>query len=248
MVQLIVPQTKVGFNYIHQIPITSFNAVTLNKTKVNFNYILENSDVIKLDNRTGDIWIDSQFDKIETPATNIITAMSNNNKRMSARMSLTLIPIQVQTINDFCLKYSSNLCFWDSVLYTVAEETTISTKKIGALGPKGYPKICPNYQIKYQLVNGTEYVTIKDNDLYTKIRFDHDSFFPGPSLNIHVQCQIRKDRNEVNSLTEIVDKVVHLNILDRNDNAPRVQGKGFITINLDEPHFYKVGSLKQKNP
>lgn len=136
------------------------------------------------------------------------------------------------------------MCFFDNILYTTVEDDDNNTnkkfikKKIGEIGPKSFYKLCENFIINYNLINATEYVQILNNTLYSKSTFDHDIFKPGPNLIVEVQCN-------VNIFTENLSrrKLLHINVLDKNDNSPYLQDHNLIDIYLDEPHFVKVIKL-----
>lgn len=70
-------------------------------------------------------------------------------------MTLTINPLPIQNINEFC-KNLENICYWDSVLYTVVENN--SNVLLGPIGPGKYAKLCPQYGIKYRLLNGKLYL------------------------------------------------------------------------------------------
>ena len=70
-----------------------------------------------------------------------------------AKMSFTVIPIEVKTLDEYCQDLE-NMCFWDSVMYQVSENYSRKNHSIGAVGPTFYKFVCPQLQIKYILLNG----------------------------------------------------------------------------------------------
>lgn len=83
----------------------------------------------------------------------------------------------------------------------------------------------------------TTYFAIESNMLITNTRFDHDTTSPGPTINTVVKCQVS---NSINDRVAVRDRLLRINVLDRNDNPPEIQNEEEISIKLEDPHFKKV--------
>lgn len=70
-----------------------------------------------------------------------------------ARVSVILSPIEPLDVKEFCERYSSKLCFWDSVLYNIPENNHLA-EEVGALAPSAYRRLCPRASLEYRLLNG----------------------------------------------------------------------------------------------
>lgn len=98
--------------------------------------------------------------------------------------------------------------------------------------------VVPGLFIKENFVQlATTYFAIESNVLMASTRFDHDSVSPGPIINTIVKCEVL---NKLNHQVAVRDKLLRVNVLDRNDNPPEIQAVEDISIKLDDPHFRKV--------
>lgn len=101
-----------------------------------------------------------KYPYLEMSTTSIISATRVANGTFidgttSARMTLTINPLPLSNVHEFCQEIDK-ICFWDSILYTVVENN--ANLMLGAIGPVKYRKICPQYDIKYRLLNGKQYL------------------------------------------------------------------------------------------
>jgi hypothetical protein len=87
-----------------------------------------------------------------------ITAQKSPNQAPSAIMSVSLNyePFR-NTTKDVCREYSNQLCFWNTVTFQIAEndaDVNRTDQKLGQLSSKFFRMLCPNADVRYNLVNG----------------------------------------------------------------------------------------------
>ncbi|XP_063699474.1 uncharacterized protein LOC134830049 [Culicoides brevitarsis] len=182
-----------------------------------FYYEIEpgNTGALRIDKKTGELWIGPNFTAVEDTTTILINVKSDL-KVVLARISVTLTPIEPANVEEFCDKYTSKLCFFDSVLYNIPENNRLM-EEVGVLGPTAYKKICPQATIEYAMMNGTDYFTVINDTLITKNALDHENFNPGPEITIKVQCNVQ---SHAKSTIHTHFHTFAVNILDLNDNGP----------------------------
>lgn len=73
--------------------------------------------------------------------------------------------------------------------------------------------------------------------LLTNTRFDHDSTSPGPTISAVIKCEVL---NRFQNQVAAREKLLRINVLDRNDNPPEIQTEEEIYIKIEDPHFRKV--------
>lgn len=155
-------------------------------------------------------------------------------------MLLIIEPLKSNTLSEFCKVYMYKICFWDTITYRT-KENHVGQKfitKIGDIGPNVYQHLCSEYMIKYKLLNGTQYLSIKDNSIFSNANLDRDTHYPGACLLAEIECSVQRSPNDIPS---IFRKTIQINILDRNDNHPYVQANhNQIDIVLNRPQFDKV--------
>lgn len=194
------------------------------------------------------------------------TSSESSAIRMSsAKMTLKIRTQPVRTMAEYC-ENISNLCFWETAAYKIAENSVEWNQSVGDLGPNIHKYLCPEYSVKYVLLNGetlknyiyfveegykeqiffvffctflaTTYFSIHNNRLFTNTRFDHDTNAPGPQMTARVQCQVTQRRN---SVIQLRDRLLHFTVLDRNDNQPELHSsESNISVQLDSPYFRNV--------
>lgn len=94
------------------------------------------------------------------------------------------------------------------------------------------------YTENFHFNSATTYFAIESNMLMAHTRFDHDAVSPGPIINSVVKCEVFNRLS--NQVVAVRDKLLRINVLDRNDNPPEIQAAEEISIKLDDPHFRKV--------
>lgn len=157
VVQMALPVSKNSLNILRQSPITKISAESLIKYgNSSYTYDLDYSDgdYLKIDAKTGDVWITGDLTKMENTTIFIISAKEMSGHLIGARMTLQIEPIKNVTLEQFCENLKLKICFWDSVLYTMAEEEVIDDKEIGDIGPTSYQLLCPTLDVTYTLLNG----------------------------------------------------------------------------------------------
>lgn len=87
----------------------------------------------------------------------------------------------------------------------------------------------------FSLQLASEFITVKNNKLFTTAPLNHEMMSPGPDLQVTVQCTIKSD-----SITQLHSKVFNVTVVDRNDNLIRVQDS-VTNLTLSSPYFVKVG-------
>lgn len=120
-----------------------------------FYYELEknsNAGALRIDRNTGELWIGSNFTVVEDTTTFIVNVKSELNAVL-ARVSVILSPLEPANVEEFCEKYTSKLCFFDTVLYNKPENNSLK-KEVGVLGPTAYKKLCPKAKVEYAMLNG----------------------------------------------------------------------------------------------
>lgn len=62
---------------------------------------------------------------------------------------------QTSSLAHYCQNVT-NLCFWESVSYKIAENSVAWNQSVGDLGPDMHTYLCPDYFVKYVLLNGKD--------------------------------------------------------------------------------------------
>ncbi|XP_053666827.1 uncharacterized protein LOC128715930 [Anopheles marshallii] len=215
-----------------------------------YSYAIEsppNTEYLKVDSGTGALWITSQIYTLSNVTEFVIVAVNASVNSPfahgvipAARLTLTIDPVPVaeDSLDSFCEHHPERACFWDTAQYRVAENGPRGWT-IGAVGPTFYRRLCPQHRPKYELLLSTaghrndsnEYLLLDPNEgtLRTKVSFDHDTHAPGPTLQASVRCtlqQVPPSDTELQSFkgeSQIVDRTITVNVLDRNDNLPRLE-------------------------
>lgn len=88
----------------------------------------------------------------DTAATTTSTTTTANGQRQSARMSLNIAKHRGGRW-DYCAD-PAGVCFYDAVVYKIAENSVMHNQTVGALGPRIYRHLCPELDVEYELLNG----------------------------------------------------------------------------------------------
>uniref|UniRef100_A0A182VUC7 Protein kinase domain-containing protein n=1 Tax=Anopheles minimus TaxID=112268 RepID=A0A182VUC7_9DIPT len=212
-----------------------------------YSYAIESppdTEYLKVDSRTGALWITSQIYTLSNVTEFVIVAVNSSvgspfahGVMPAARLTLTIDPVPVaeDSLDSFCEHHPERACFWDTAQYRVAENGPLGWT-IGAVGPAFYLRLCPQHRPKYELLvsppgNSKEYLLLDPNEgtLRTKVSFDHDTHAPGPILQAGVRCTLQQlpsvvtDVKATKAESQIVDRTITVNVLDRNDNLPRLE-------------------------
>ncbi|CRL00904.1 CLUMA_CG014154, isoform A [Clunio marinus] len=150
----------------------------------------EKVSFLELDRITGQLWFkQNNWSRDEENSHNLVVTAKKSNGE-AARMTLDMKIIKIDDINGFCGKF---LCFYESITYHTVEDFNNSFKphEIGSLAPKIYGRLCKFFDVRYELVNATDFITIKNNKLFTSAPLNHEMMSPGPELKIAVQCHLK---------------------------------------------------------
>uniref|UniRef100_A0A182QEW6 Protein kinase domain-containing protein n=1 Tax=Anopheles farauti TaxID=69004 RepID=A0A182QEW6_9DIPT len=225
-----------------------------------YTYAIESppdTEYLKVDARTGDLWITSQIYTLTNVTEFIIVAVNASGGSPyahgivpAARLSVTIDPLPVaeDSLDSFCEHHPERACFWDTAQYRVAENGDRGWT-IGAVGPEFYRRLCPEHRPMYELLqagagngsNSNAYLVLGSHDgtLRTKVSFDHDTHAPGPTLLASVRCTLQQvadiDSNVTVGESQSIERSLTVNVLDRNDNLPRLE-EGFNGTDHEEQH------------
>ncbi|KFB43104.1 hypothetical protein ZHAS_00010789 [Anopheles sinensis] len=228
------------------------------------------TELLKVDEHTGDLWVTSGIYELKNVTEFIVVARNATGQMPAARLSLTIEPQPVAegALDSFCEHHPERACFWDTVQYRVAENGPRNWT-IGTVGPAFYRRLCPQHQPVYELLRGEglnpaggadRYLLVAPSDgtLRTKVSFDHDTHAPGPILQASVRCTLQQREKATGGFgggSQSVDRTITLNVLDRNDNLPRLESANGSVVSgqdhqdqdlpsyevyVDDPHVNKV--------
>ncbi|XP_076386974.1 protein kinase receptor Ret oncogene [Megachile rotundata] len=166
------------------------------------------------------------------PEHETIVVLANETIGNEAALEIRVKPIRLNNERINCTDYVQDMCFWDESSYKIYENQPITM--IGTFGPAIYGKLCPNFRVTdYKLLNGTEYFRATSNELYSRVALDRDAVGPpggpGPRVAVQLQCVVW---DEITGTQYAPITVIHVDILDQNDNPPTVQGNDSIAITL----------------
>lgn len=85
---------------------------------------------------------------------------------------------------------------------------------------------------------GSEFVSVKNNKLFTSASLNHEMMMPGPELRVAVECILKTKEAEWQRST----KMFNITVIDRNDNLIKVQDK-MTNLTLNSPYFKQVGEI-----
>lgn len=243
---LSIPTSKEAYIILRDHPLLSVTLPRRENSTEQFCYSIESptEPYLKVNDTSGDIWLASHFLDLRSPTEFIITAHTKQGGAALRRLSLTITPIPAGNISlsRFCEEHTDKICFWDRAIYKIQENESPGFA-IGPLGTDLYQKLCRTHSVSYQLNNATNYLLASNGSLSSLIKLDYDSAHPGALLKANVRCTVRFSGNDV---PVQFDKTVDINVLDRNDNRPRLQHTNDTRIDLllDDPHINEGEPLK----
>ncbi|XP_076233098.1 protein kinase receptor Ret oncogene isoform X2 [Calliopsis andreniformis] len=163
-------------------------------------------------------------------ATIVVSATEHASDEAILEIKIQPIPIDGKEMN--CTDYVQDMCFWNASRYRIYENQPVTM--IGTFGPSAYTDICPNFHVtSYKLLNGTEYFDVEHKSLVANASLDRDALGPpggpGPRVSVEVQCVVWE---KVTGIQYAPTKVLHVDILDQDDNPPMAQENNSIAINL----------------
>ncbi|XP_076183798.1 protein kinase receptor Ret oncogene isoform X2 [Ptiloglossa arizonensis] len=162
----------------------------------------------------------------------IVVLARENEASNEAVLEIKIQPIRAEGKDINCTDYVQDMCFWNASRYRIYENQPITM--IGSFGPSVYADICPSFRvIGYKLLNGTEYFHVANDTLFANASLDRDALGPpggpGPRVAVQVQCVVWEGTT---GYQYAPIKVLDVDILDQDDNAPMAQGNDSITIAL----------------
>ncbi|XP_043274472.1 proto-oncogene tyrosine-protein kinase receptor Ret [Venturia canescens] len=185
-----------------------------------------------LDSRTGGDIVLHSMPKKGATKTLIVEARERGSDE--AILGITVEPIVAKSNRINCTEYVQDVCFWHVARYKIYENQPATM--LGKIGPSIYRQLCPELHIvRYELLNGTNYVHILDDELYSNASLDRDtSKFPGgpgPRITVAVRCVVW-DGNT--GIQHVRDSNINVNVLDEDDNPPIAQINKTIQILLSD--------------
>lgn len=151
-----MPRSPESLALLRNIPLTKIGVRSLNNVRLDgdFHFDFEkNNDAMAVDGTTGAVFVGSKFHIVDDTTTFILNIRDAQSKVVVARVSLTATPIDVESIEEFCDRFTSKLCFWDNILYHMTEQN-LFMQEVGKLAPSAYITLCPNASVEYKVLEG----------------------------------------------------------------------------------------------
>nr|XP_033321805.1 proto-oncogene tyrosine-protein kinase receptor Ret isoform X1 [Megalopta genalis] len=174
-------------------------------------------------------------DKSERDEITVVVSATEDNASNKAVLEVKVQAIPSDRKSADCPGFVEDMCFWKGSDYRIYENQPITM--IGNFGPEIYGELCPSYRVTgYHLLNGTEYFHVVNNTLFANASLDRDRLGPwpagpGPRITLKVQCVLYE---ETTGLQYAPIKLLDVDVLDQDDNAPYAQGNDSMAIKLDE--------------
>lgn len=197
---------------------------------------------LKIDDTTGDVWIESHILDLPKTTEFIISATSPSAEVLRLSLTISPLPVEENRLPRFCEDHVDQICFWEAATYRIAENEP-ARFRIGSLAPKLYQQLCRTHSVKHEFINGTQHFTQANGTIISNGSLDHEA---GPTVQIAVRCTVRMNEN---SVPLEVDKVLEVAVLDRNDNRPRLEhvNDTHIELLLEDPIIHKGQKLSHLN-
>ncbi|XP_076653489.1 protein kinase receptor Ret oncogene [Halictus rubicundus] len=177
----------------------------------------------------------SNRDQFKRDTITVVVLAEEKAASNQAFLEIKVQPILVDQKGVNCSEYIEDMCFWNASIYRIYENQP--STMIGTFGPALYGELCPNFRVTgYKLLNGTEYFYSVNETLFANASLDRDALGPrplgpGPKINLQVQCIVWE---EVTGRQYAPIKILKVDILDQDDNAPVAQGNDSLTIKLGD--------------
>ncbi|OAD57018.1 hypothetical protein WN48_02817, partial [Eufriesea mexicana] len=201
--------------------------------------------IVSIDPETNNLLL-HDFSKHGTSGHDTIVILARENTVNEAVLEIRVKRLRVNGTTINCSDYVQDMCFWNASKYRIYENQP--TAMIGTFGPAAYSEICPNFRVTgYKLLNGkcmhsrsissrTEYFYASNDTLFANAFLDRDALGPppagpGPRVTLQVQCVVYE---EITGRQYVSINVIHVDILDQDDNPPMAQGNDSIDITLRE--------------
>ncbi|XP_029046222.2 proto-oncogene tyrosine-protein kinase receptor Ret [Osmia bicornis bicornis] len=187
---------------------------------------------VSIDSETNNLLLHGFSKKTGGSENETIVVLAKENASSEAALEIKLKPIRLEGKQINCTDYVQDMCFWYECRYRIYENQPITM--IGTFGPNIYSDVCPGFHVTgYKLLNGTEYFQATNNTLVANAFLDRDVVGPpggpGPRITLQVQCIVWE---ETTGIQYAPISLLHVDILDQDDNPPMAQGNDSIAITL----------------
>ncbi|CAD6999975.1 unnamed protein product [Ceratitis capitata] len=244
-VQLKLPFNEKSQSIFSKIPIGRFQilASEYDNHEAEYLYILpQHNDYLHVNGSSGEIFMTNNYENVQNRMVITLSAIPRNGSNTTIKIATMKLIVMPQSEAEYCANLE-NVCFWENAKYRIAEDdfayadakAEFKPLHVGALNSRATRYLCPTMNVKYSLLSGGKYITLKDYELYTRAPIDHEllnatgNHFPvvtiGCSLNM-------SDGNVVR-----FNKTLDIDVVDRNDNGPVLQNQRTYHFKLDSPHF-----------
>lgn len=124
----------------------------------------EKLEYLHLNEETGELWFRRfKWNVSLTPFTwktiskEIVVKATSSEDEEEANMKISLHFTPYESLKDFC---EHQICFYDGITYNTYEDygENFKSREIGQITPKFYQRICRDYKLEYQLLNGKKLV------------------------------------------------------------------------------------------
>ncbi|XP_053987506.1 proto-oncogene tyrosine-protein kinase receptor Ret isoform X1 [Hylaeus volcanicus] len=191
---------------------------------VSYRVTVPREEIATIDPETNSLLFQGSPKEGESEYDTVVVVAKENGARNEAVLEIKVQPIRVDGKQINCTNHVQDMCFWNSSRYKIYENQPVTM--IGSFGPAAYAEICPTFRITdYKLLNGTEFFHVVNHTLFANASLDRDAWGPpggpGPRVSVQVQCIVWE---EITGAQHAPIKVLDVDILDQDDNAPVVQG------------------------
>ncbi|XP_014222291.1 proto-oncogene tyrosine-protein kinase receptor Ret isoform X1 [Trichogramma pretiosum] len=167
-------------------------------------------------------------------STETIVVQATGKAGAEAFLEIKVLPQYAKNGKINCTDYVQDICFWNSSRYRIYENQP--TTMLGTLGPSFYQTLCPQFfKPEYDLLNGTEFFHLSNDRLWANASLDRDSWDKprgtGPRAACEVRCVVW---DETTGIQYTREKVLHVDVLDENDNPPVSQTNTSVHIYLKD--------------
>ncbi|XP_034194422.2 protein kinase receptor Ret oncogene isoform X2 [Osmia lignaria lignaria] len=188
--------------------------------------------IVSIDSETNNLLLHGFSKKTGGSENETIVVLAKVNASSEAALEIKVKPIRLEGKQINCTDYVQDMCFWYECRYRIYENQPITM--IGTFGPNIYSDVCPGFHVTgYKLLNGTEYFQATNNTLVANAFLDRDAVGPpggpGPRITLQVQCIVWE---ETTGIQYAPISLLHVDILDQDDNPPMAQGNDSIAITL----------------
>lgn len=151
-----VPRSAETLALLRNIPLTRIGVKSLSNVRLDGDHYFDfeqRNDALVVDKTTGSVLIGNKFKELDETTTFILNIREADSKEVEARISITATPIDVDSVEEFCNRFTSKLCFWDNALFRITEHN-LFLQEVGKLAPSAYSTLCPNAIVEYKVLDG----------------------------------------------------------------------------------------------